>query len=83
MAVNSAKSQWNIDFCHYRNDVCPVMSSVSEMVQLTSFCIYKSMRIINSKYSCACLVCRKVIGPKPDLPDCSVWQCDVCSLSTK
>ena len=46
MAVNSAKSRWNIDFCHYRNDVCP------EMIQLTSFCIYKSMRIINSKYSC-------------------------------
>ena len=37
MAVNSAKSQWNIDFCHYRNDVCLVMSSFLEMIQLTSF----------------------------------------------
>ena len=51
--------------------------------QLTSFCIYKSMSIINSKCSCSCLVCRKVIGPKPDLPDCLLWQCNVCSLSTK
>ena len=69
--------------CHYRNGVCPVMSSFPEMIQLTSFRIYKSMCIINSKYSCACLVCRKVIGPKSYLPDCSLWQCNVCSLSTK
>ena len=34
----------------YRNDVCPVMCSFSEIVQLTSFCIYRSMRINNSKY---------------------------------
>ena len=81
MAVNIAKSRWMLT--SVGNDVCPVMCSFSEMVQLTSFCIYKSMRIINSKYSCACLVCRKVIGSKPDLPECSLWQCDVCILTTK
>ena len=59
------------------------MCSFLEMVQLTSFCIYKSMRIINSKYSCACLVWRKVIEPKPDLPECSLKQCDVWILTTK
>jgi len=26
---------------------------------------------------------QKVIGPKPDLPDCSLWQCNVCILTTK
>ena len=72
MAVNIAKSRLMVDFCRYRNDACPVMCTFSETVQLTSFCIYKSMCISNSKYSCACLVCRKVIGPKPDLPECSL-----------
>ena len=69
MAVNIPMK---VDICWYRNNVCPVMCSFSEMVQLTSFCIYRSMRIINSKYLCACLVCRKVIGPNPDLPECSL-----------
>ena len=47
MAVNIAKSiiPMNVDICWYRNDVCPVICSFSEMVQLTSFCIYESMRI--------------------------------------
>ena len=26
--INSAKSWWNVDFCQYRKDVCPVMSSL-------------------------------------------------------
>ena len=37
-----------VDLCRYRNDVCPVMCSFLEMVQLASFCIYKSMRIISN-----------------------------------
>ena len=81
--LNSQGNKLHLCLCWYRNDICPMMSSFSEMVQLTSFCIYKSMHIINSKYSCACLVCRKVIGPKPDLPDCSLWQCNVCIITTK
>ena len=57
----------NVDFCRFRNDAVPCCA---EIVQLTSFCIYRSMHIINSKYLCACLVCRKVIDlAKPDLPD--------------
>ena len=60
MAVNSAKSWWNIDFCHYRNDVCPVMSIFQRWSSLlafisTSLCIL----LINSKCSCSCLVCKK------------------------
>ena len=35
----------------------------------TTFCIYKSMCNINSKWSCASLFCRKVIVPKPNLSD--------------
>ena len=35
-----------------KNDVCPRMCGFLEMVQLTSFSIYKCMRIINLKYSC-------------------------------
>ena len=65
MAVNSAKSRWIPG---------TVISNFSEMIQLTIFCIYKCMCIINSKYSCTCLVCRKVIGPKPDPPDCTFFE---------
>ena len=32
--------------------------------------------IINSKCLCACLVCKKVIKPKPHLPDCLLWSCN-------
>ena len=46
------KIPMNVDFCQYQNDVCPRMCSFSEMVQLTSFCIYKCMRIVNLKYLC-------------------------------
>ena len=46
------KIPMNVDFCRYKYDVCPRMCSFSEMVQFTSFCIYKCMRIINLKYSC-------------------------------
>ena len=81
MAVNSAQSYKNIDFCLCRNDVCPVMATCTFLVmaQLTSFYIYNSMCIYNSKCLCACLVCRKVI--KPDLPDCLLWPCNVCILT--
>lgn len=38
MAVKSIKSWWNIDICHYRNDVCPVMvNSFLLTAWLTSF----------------------------------------------
>ena len=66
------KIPMNVDFCRYKNDVCPRMCSFSEMVQLTSFCIYKCMRIINLKDTRACFACTKVIGPKPDLHECSL-----------
>ena len=56
MAVNSAKSWWNVDFGQYRNDVCLVMASFSEKTWLTRFHIYDSTCIVNSKCRCACLV---------------------------
>ena len=82
MAVNSAESKWSIDFCQYRNDVCQVMASFSEMALLTSFYICNSTCIINWKCSCACLLWSNVIRPKPDLPDCLLWPCDVYILTT-
>ena len=61
------------------------MASFSETVWLTSFFyIYNSVGSINSKCSCACSVSiRKVIGPKPDLPDCLLWPCNVCHYNWK
>ena len=58
-----------------------LMSNNGEILILTSFHIYNSMCIIKSKCSCACLVCRELITPKPDLSDCLLWLCNVCILT--
>ena len=65
------------------NNVCPVMASFLEKAWLTSFYIYNSTCIINSKCRCACLVCRKVTMHEPDLPDCLLWPCSVRISTTK
>ena len=36
----------NVDFCWYRNDVCPVMCSFSEMVQLTIAFVSTSLCVL-------------------------------------
>ena len=56
MAVNSAKSGKNVDFCQYRNDVRPVMATFLVMARLTSFYIYNSTYIIiQSDQNLTCL----------------------------
>ena len=69
MDINSAKSQWNINFYWYRNEVCPERLAFWREPGLLAFVSTTlSVRIINSKCSCACLVCRKVIGPNLTCP---------------
>ena len=69
LTVNDAKSCWNIDFCQYRNDVCQVMANCLGVVQLTLLYINSMCSIVNTKCSCACSFCRKMLGPKCDLPE--------------
>ena len=57
------------------------MTSFSEMPQDT---IYMSTTLsVLLLCSCACLVCRKEMEPKCDLPNCLLWPCIVCMCNRK
>ena len=81
---NSAKSWWNVDFWQYRNDVCPVMAFWRRPGLLVF--IPTTLHVLSNPSVHVdvhvCMGCRKVTRPKPDLPDCLLWSCNVC-ISTK